>query len=137
MRRRIVAEAGRAVSRYHAKRRARRVAARICIDCEAGLQEEDYVLCVECFEARKKSSAKYRATAKAKATRAKWEQAHMTARRAGDATWHKRSRLRKKLKGECTHCQPATGDTNMCDVHRALHTQADVRYRARKKAKAA
>ncbi len=44
------------------ERYAHRIAARLCVDCRAGLQPLDGVCCIECAAARTAKHAKYRAS---------------------------------------------------------------------------
>lgn len=47
--------------------RAHRIASRLCVDCAAGLQDDDGTRCVECAEKNRIAGRRYRATDRAKA----------------------------------------------------------------------
>jgi hypothetical protein len=90
-----------------------RKANRLCADCEAGLQDEDGVCCVECS-----------------ARRVDWQKRNPDARRAIHARWRQKNSAKRnayqreryeqnKVAGICVQCmQPSLEDSIFCEPHR-------------------
>lgn len=117
-------------ARYYARK-----AARLCVDCEAGLQDEDGVRCLECRERH----ARYLKTQAGRAMRAGVDRRFRAQNRAAYNA-SKRSRYeRHKLAGLCVWCTDAsTDDSLFCPRHlelnRAKSRERRARHRARLKA---
>lgn len=112
-----------------------RVADRRCVDCNAGLQDDDGVCCVECVEKRKARSKRYLQSEKGKATRARMSREWYWKHRDEVLEGMRDKYLAMKSEAACTKCgEPAVGDHGMCAAHRERHNASCVEYRARRKA---
>ncbi len=103
---------------------------RVCVQCEAGLQENDAILCVECCEAREASRARYDAknpNRKRSGKRKRWYD-DPAKRRADYAS--------KKVSGEtCVRrgCpRPPAQDSSLCEQCRDAGRIASREYSRRK-----
>jgi hypothetical protein len=99
-------------ARYHRLKAARR-----CVNCTAGLQDDDGVMCVECVEAAKESVRRrwLKVRSYKKFAQRRWRAANAERARARrKAIW-----LEKKIAGICVRCkQPALEDSIECAAHR-------------------
>lgn len=116
--------------------REQRRAARLCLQCAAGLQTSDVVLCVECAESRSAARARHELanpgrdrTAK-KATRARRRHITNAAARA--------DYLARKLSGRCTHkscSEPQYRTSLVCKRHLRADRKSSREYWRRARAK--
>ena len=101
-------------------RYARRVAERRCVKCNAGLQPEDGVRCVECVDRAAGIDHRYKHSAKGRAT---------------NAVKQRRWRADAKAAGRCCVCLlPAAPGRVRCDRHLAEQKAAQAAYLDRKEA---
>ncbi len=85
---------------------ATRKAAQVCVECAAGLQEEDGLHCVECNERRTETRKRYRKTGGARLER----------------KWQTKTRETRKAAGLCTQCpRVAVAGRVRCAEHIAYH----------------
>lgn len=85
--------------------RRQRVSDRRCVDCAAGLQDEDGVRCVECADRQRESLVRYRQTDKGRTANRRILKKRRDARRAA---------------GQCVDCpSPALPGASRCEPHRA------------------
>lgn len=97
-----------------------RKARQVCVDCAAGLQEDDGVRCVECEEADRDRKRLYQRSDEGRAM--------IKRMRANYAR-------ENAAKGLCARCpRPRTETSILCVECRALLTASTARWRARKKA---
>lgn len=102
---------------YQRARYARLKAERRCVDCTAGLQDDDGVQCVECRDKRNDAHARngkrYLETAR-EGLRRRYAKDPVAA-----AARMREYKLRRKLAGLCAQCVlPALPDSNLCELHR-------------------
>ncbi len=110
-----------AIERQREKRKTARLNRR-CIDCKAGLQDEDGCRCVECAERDLVRSKRYRDSGRKRVL----DRARQAARRAADRAAYnaemRETRQEKKIAGICPDCSaPSTDETVRCQKHRDSH----------------
>lgn len=107
--------------------RARRRAARICLQCQAGLQDTDRDYCVECVEMRADASAKY-ADAHPDRPRGTYNPVKVSVRRTAEYQ-------RKKVTETCVHTsckEPPYGSYDRCRPHLMMQRKSSRDYARRK-----
>jgi hypothetical protein len=102
----------------------------LCVSCEAGLQEDDGVHCVECVERRAHWAASAAGKASTSATARRYTQTPAGAeyRRAAQA----RRRARRRAARQCIACCTPVEDRLHCLACAAVHLARVVRSRDRK-----
>lgn len=103
----------------------------LCVSCEAGLQEDDGVHCVECVERRRRWAASEAGKASARATAHRYTQtaAGSAARRAAMA----RRRAARRAAGQCIACRVPVADCLRCEKCAAVHSATVMRSRAKRR----
>ncbi len=106
-------------ARVQKARYERRKLEQRCIDCDAGLQEDDGLRCVECAESATEAKRKY------------WASGKPCER---TAAWHRADYAQRKAIGVCLHCsKPAAPGGVMCSTHRAEASARSVASKRRRK----
>lgn len=118
---------------YRRNQVAARIAARLCIDCGAGLQDEDTKRCVECRDRNKRDATRWQKSQsgreKTRAWHRQWTAEHrplvLERRRAGY--------MEHKTTGVCVRCrEPSLEDSVFCGYHRDVQRLASRVDKARK-----
>lgn len=110
-------------------RRDRLKAARRCVDCTAGLQDEDGTLCVECAEARARWARSPRGRALRNVSHREYRNRNRDKRRAIAKARYRRHRLA----GLCAKCTaPAIPSTAFCLKHEASHRASQLKRAERR-----
>lgn len=119
--------------------RAQRRRDRRCIFCNAGLQELDGVLCVECADKNRETSRAYRATEAGKKADRDNRRKRYHADPERFRSRQRERQLEAKCAGKCPVCGDPSGDeTVTCDYHAQLARERGRRRNAKiKEAKAA
>lgn len=122
---------------YMRELRAARVAARRCIWCDAGLQDNDGKKCVDCVERQRACRRAYSATeegnARMRADRRRYY--HRNAERLKRETRDRRTEF--IALGVCPLCGGTPSTTTLCESCKARQRIYDARYVAKKKARIA
>ncbi len=118
--------------RYRARKAARR-----CVTCEAGLQDEDGVRCVECSERHAARSAVWYKSPRGRRARGEARRERYAANRDVIAAAVRERYLANKIAGRCVRCSaPALDDSVRCgpcrDLSRARARETQRRARARR-----
>jgi len=103
------------------ERRAQRKANRLCIDCAAGLQEDDGVRCVECYDKILLASYRYRVRnqKRVNARAREWHRKRRATHAAEENAKQRARRLAHKIAGLCQLCKnPSLEDNVYCALHR-------------------
>lgn len=124
---------------WSAREYARRKSLGLCVECAGAMLPEwsPGVRCPECAERAIARHARYRATAKGKATAQAMHARTRDKYRAGDRERAKRERLARKLAGLCLWCKaPSLEDSGYCQKHLDYHRAKDRARAAKKRAEA-
>lgn len=101
------------MSERTAKRYAQLKAARLCVDCRAGLQDDDGVRCIECAADRSRRSLNYARQ------HPEVQRAYLTRARDRVNAYRRDLRTAKKLARICIDCtEPCLDDNLRCRLHR-------------------
>lgn len=121
-----------AKERYRLRRDSRR-----CVRCNAGLQEDDKVYCVECTEKRDAEQQRYRTTDQARLRAATKVRTAYWRDPARARALKRDQRLRKKLAHLCMCCSAMSlEDSLFCAVHREANRRGSAERGRRRRAEA-